>query len=285
MKRLLLAATTVFSVAWAAQPAVTHAASAPISFGLAPGNQKPPKYFFDYTVTPGQSLNDTVAVINPNNTPLTVKLSTSDAFTRLQGGGISFRDGSQQRAVGRWVHLQQTTATVAPKHVLFVGLSLTVPASAKPGEYEGTINATNTQAQTIISGKIGFKIHGTVRCIVLLRVAGKAKADLRVTRVAVVRANQQNYLGIGLLNAGTVFVLPATTTVTLAGASTVTLHPIISTILGGDATTIIVPLDQHLAPGTYRVRIQITYQAHLEAGGQFLTMQRTWYWMATVPAR
>jgi hypothetical protein len=105
-----------------------------------------------------------------------------------------------------------------------------------------------------------------------------------VTRVGVVRANRQNYLGIGLLNAGTIFVQPSTTTVTLAGARTVTLHPTISTILGGDATTIIVPLDQHMAPGTYRVSIQITYQARMDAGGQYQTLRRTWYRSAIVPA-
>src|SRR5262249_33436092 len=155
------------------------------------------------------SLNDTVAVINPNDSPLTVKLSTSDAFTLRQGAGIAFRDGRQQRAVGRWVHLQQTTVTVAPKHVLFVGLSLSIPASVKPGEYEGTVNATNTQAQTIVSGRTRINVHGTVRCVVLLRVAGHARADLRLTRFGVVRVNQQNYLGIGLLNAGTIFVQPS----------------------------------------------------------------------------
>src|SRR5690242_1495461 len=62
--------------------------SIPVNFNILPGAQhqgQPVKRAFTYTLARGQSLSDTLMIVNPSKTAsLTVKLSVSDAVTRPQ---------------------------------------------------------------------------------------------------------------------------------------------------------------------------------------------------------
>lgn len=293
MKRLafctamLLAALPVGPAAASALSRHSSAQGVPINFNIVPGNQQPPKRYFTYAVNPGQSLNDTLAVINPGKTPLTVKLGVSDVRTKPQGAGITFNNTSKQYTIGRWLSVANSTVTVAPNHVLFVGLRLAIPSSVRPGEYEGTINATNVQAQSITTGKTTIKIHGTIRCVVLLRVNGRASAGLRVAKTGVVQIGKQQVVGLTLQNTGTVTDRPTAAVITFYASGPrqpFTIRPTIDTIMGGDSTVVAFALKKALAPGAYRVTVQLTYLARLSPLAPAISLQSTWSGRLTVPS-
>ena len=78
----------------AATPPATAAPSGMPNFNILPGNQnagRPIKRYFSFTLAPGQSLSDSLAVVNPSRTnSLTVRLQVADGLTAAQGGGLSF---------------------------------------------------------------------------------------------------------------------------------------------------------------------------------------------------
>lgn len=293
MKRLafcaavLVAALPLWPAAASTLSRHSSAQGVPINFNIVPGNQQPPKRYFTYAMNPGQSLNDTLAVINPGTAPLTVKLGVSDVHTKPQGAGITFNLSSKQYTVGRWLRVDNSTVTVAPNHVLFVGLHLNIPSSVRPGEYEGTINATNTQAQTITTGKTTIKIHGTVRCVVMLRVNGRASAGLRIAKTGVVLIGKQQVVGLTLQNTGTVTDRPTAAVITFTPSGPhkpFTIRPSIDTIMGGDSTVVAFALTQALAPGAYSVTVQLTYLAQLSPLAPAISLQSTWNGHLTVPS-
>src|ERR671936_202741 len=107
-----------------------------------------------FAVAPGQSVNDVVAVFNPSRTaPLTVRWSASDARTPSQGAGIVVSDAGPQREIGTWIHIATQTVTVAPNHVTFVPIRLSIPSSVRPGEYQGAISAVDLHPATISQGR------------------------------------------------------------------------------------------------------------------------------------
>jgi hypothetical protein len=204
-------------------------------------------------------------IVNPSKTsPLTLRLSASDALTLPQGGGMTFNESSAQRTIGRWLHLGATTVTVPPYHILYIPISLHVPASTRPGEYEGAISATDMQSQPVSAAAMHLRIYLNRRCLVLLRVPGHASAGLQVLNAALIVQGHTPLLSFALHNNGTVTDYPVRVTATIGGRGRIyRLQSSAGEILGGDATTVLLPLTQPLTPGVYSVDIHIAYLAYL----------------------
>lgn len=262
--------------------------SAPINFTILPGHQtqgRPPQRTFLYTFAPGQSGADTVAVVNPSRTTaLTVRLSVSDALTAPWGGGINF-DTAKQRQIGRWLHLSSAMVTVAPYHIAFVPVTVNVPASVRPGEYAGVINATSVQAATIQSGHLHWHVYFNRQAMVWLRVTGRAAAGLSVRKVTLTGAPAHAVLGLTFQNTGTVIDYPIATLLTIRGRTrTSTMRLSLGTVLGGGATALMVALNQAAPTGRDQVRIQVTYMATPAPGAPARRLKTEWSGIVAVPS-
>jgi hypothetical protein len=241
--------------------------SAPINFNILPGNQqqgRPVTRSFSYTLARGASLHDTLLIVNPSKTtPLTVKLSVSDGLTRPAGGGLSFDDAGRQQRIGRWLRLAVSTVTVPPYHLSYVPLTLSLPPSVLPGEYEGAVNATDVRPEITTAGKMHLRVYMNRRCLVALRVPGHAVAGLRVDHAAVTPGGAHGVLSFTLRNTGTLFAYPTAITVSMGGTSAYTLRAVAGMLLGGDRTQLAYPLARALPAGAYSVRIDVDYRAAL----------------------
>ncbi|MCA1598160.1 MAG: hypothetical protein LC769_03920 [Chloroflexi bacterium] len=228
---------------------------------------------------------DKVAVVNTSRTsPLTVRLSISDGLTSPQGGGLAFNDTRTQRQIGRWVRLSVTTVTVPRYSITFVPMTVSLPSSVPPGQYEGAVNVTNVQATTISSGKAKFGVYLNRRCMVLLRVSGPPTVGLKVTHVGVARAAARTVLGLQLQNTGTVLDYPVATVLTVVGhGRTYTLHPGVGLVTGGTSTALAVPLDRAIAPGRYQVRVQLTYLVRPSPSESAQSYTLRWQGTVSVP--
>jgi hypothetical protein len=262
----------------------------PLSFAIAPGepiltHQRPQRYF-TYAVAPGQSVNDVVAVLNPSRTaPLTVRWSTSDARTPSQGAGIVVSDGGPQREIGTWIHITTQTVTVAPNHVTFVPLKVSIPSSVRPGEYQGAINAVDLHPATITQGHLHYRISIRRTLTVVLRVLGPASAGLQIVRARLVAPGKHAVLALTLKNTGTVIDHPSATLMTFTGPRTsYTQRPLIGAVTAGASTSVMFALDRTIPPATYRLSIQITYLAHLSNGAAAQPFRAQWTGTVSMPA-
>jgi hypothetical protein len=267
----------------------------PIGFSIVPGKPllaghvpaNAPRYF-TFLIAPGRAASDLVAVANPSTTTLTLQLSTSDAMTPPTGGGIAFNDSHRQRFVGQWLALSgPRTVTVPAGKIRIIPFTLKVPSSVRPGEYEGTINGTNTRAQIVHRGKRTLRIRGSVRCLVRLRVTGQAMLGLRITRTRAIRASNHTLFVVSLKNTGTVIdhaSAPLLTFTSTGGSHPITLRPQpIGDILGGDSTTLPYIIDPAIVPGSYHVSIQVAYQASPDTNGQPVVRQVSWSGTVSIP--
>ena len=266
----------------------TSNSTVPSNFTILPGCQlqsRVLKRFFTYTLAPGQALADSVMVVNPSKTsPLTVRLSVSDAVTQPQGGGITFNDVHRQHQIGRWMHISLATVTVAPYHIMCVPVTLHLPSTVRPGEYEGAVNAINARFTTLTSNQMSARVYVNRQVLVVVRVPGRASAGLRITRVGVAALDHHVVLSFVLKNTGTLIDYPVATVLTFARpARRYTLQTVVGTIIGGDSTVVPLALDRVVPAGTYRVSIQIIYQAKPAAEGSLRSLKTTWQGALPVP--
>jgi hypothetical protein len=290
---LYLCALAVALPLWsaaAAPPLSPLAGAEPLSFAIAPGKpiltHRPPQRYFTYAVAPGQSINDVVAVLNPSRTaPLTVRWSASDARTPSQGAGIVVSYAGPQREIGSWIHIATQTVTVAPNHVTFVPIKVSIPGSVRPGEYQGAISAVDLHPTTITQGHLHYRISIRRTLAVVLRVLGPASAGLQIVRARLVAPGTRAVLALTLKNTGTVIDHPIATLMTLTGPhTTYTQRPLIGALTAGAPTTVLLAIGRTIPPATYRLRMQITYLAHLSNGAAAQPFRAEWTGTVTVAA-
>ena len=132
---------------------------------------------FHYTVSPGGTLTDAIAVANQSDAPLNLGVYAADGFTTADGQLDLLRVDQKQRGVGAWAQASAQSITVAPGETAEVPFTLSVPKGTAPGDYAGGIVTTLTQpdqAQGItVDRRLGIRIS--------LRVGGELKPALAVT--------------------------------------------------------------------------------------------------------
>ena len=259
----------------------------PINFNILPGSQvqgQPVKRSFDFTVAPGQSLDNTLAVVNPSRTEaLTVRFNVADVVTPPQGGGMAYDDSG--RMLGRWLRLSVSRVTVQPYHITFVPVTLSVPNSTTPGEFEGAIGATNVQPETVTSGKYKFSLYLNRRCLVLVRVAGAATAGLRVTWVGIKHVGGRTLVAFQVRNTGTLIDYPLSTFATFAGATRVySLAFRFGMLVANAVTTLVYDISRAVPDGNYQLRIRINYVARTRIDAPLQNLVTEWTGWLGVPS-
>ncbi len=266
----------------------------PINFTIVPGkfivskHNGPVQRYFLYNVAPGQSVSDIAAIGNTSNTTLTVRLTTSDALTPPQGGGIAFNKGSNQRTIGRWlaVNAGNTSISIPSKSYALVGLTLRVPSSVVPGQYIGAINGINARIAKIKRGQHTFNISGVVSCLVFLRVQGRASAGLKIGTVAIGHLSGHTLLMMHLQNTGTLIDQPIVTLRFVGGGLTrpIVASAALSEILGMSATTEQLSIERFIhTAGTYQVHIDIANQVRLSETAPPTVTHLSWDGPLVVP--
>ncbi|MGD3109267.1 hypothetical protein [Streptomyces sp. YGL11-2] len=169
----------------AARPAAGPAATADRAAPAAPGWSAAPsgadRAYFYLEGAPGTAMTDRLAVGNPSDRAVTV---------RLRGDGA--RDGA-----GAWLLFGTAEVTVPPRTRATVPFTVTVPRDASPGDHPGTIVATGP-------GAPGARCRVPVR----LRVTGPALSALTVERVSVRRRGSAAVIRYTLVNRGNTVLRP-----------------------------------------------------------------------------
>lgn len=163
----------------------------PAPFAVQPSGPDGPgtRDYFVYSLTPGETFGDTVAVSNLGDRPINFVIYAADAFNvRDQGGFTAARDGEPSTDVGSWITLKAETYTVEPGQRIDVPFSITVPEDAEPGDHAGAILATDADLGSIStdSSDPSLRVRERVGARVYVRVEGPVSPAVRIDRLDVV---------------------------------------------------------------------------------------------------
>jgi hypothetical protein len=134
---------------------------------------------FAYTLAPGGTVTDAIAVVNRSPTTIKLRVYASDAFSTPAGGIDLLPADKKPVDVGSWTTLKTSTITLKPQQSTVVPFTLKVPANATPGDHSGgvvtsLVTAAGTGAVTL-DRRLGSRMY--------LRVTGALRPNLAVSDV------------------------------------------------------------------------------------------------------
>jgi hypothetical protein len=153
------------SVTWAAAPANT-----------AVGKDRA---HFIYSLAPGTSVTDAIAVVNRSETTIKLRVYASDAFSTASGGIDLLPADKKPTDVGSWITVENRLITLKSQQSAVVPFTLKIPATATPGDHSGgvvTSLVTGSGAGAVqLDRRLGSRIY--------LRVTGDLRPGLAVSNV------------------------------------------------------------------------------------------------------
>ncbi|GAA2974958.1 WxL protein peptidoglycan domain-containing protein [Actinokineospora diospyrosa] len=173
-------------------PAV--AAAQNVTWGVRPADsamgQNRPN--FAYSVAPGAELADALLVSNHEQRALTFAVYAADAFT-TSSGQLDLRPaGETSTDAGAWVRFDAPTITVQAGQTVAVPFTVSVPASATPGDHSGGV-VTSLRVESgsgvTVDRRLGARMH--------LRVAGTLTPKAEVQGLQVEYDGTPNPVGKG----------------------------------------------------------------------------------------
>lgn len=135
--------------------------------------------WFVYTLSPGESITDTVIINNHSDKPMNVAVESLDAANTTGGGFTLVKDMAANRDLGRWIGISSQVVRIAPNQSAEVGFKLTVPSDASVGQHSGAISVYEQVGTTL--GQVGLKIRMGAR--VYVTVPGKVNRKLTFSKV------------------------------------------------------------------------------------------------------
>ncbi|MEU6395376.1 DUF916 domain-containing protein [Streptomyces cinnamoneus] len=226
-----------------------------------------PRAAFELPTQPGTTLTDRAVVTNTTTAQLTFRLYVADAHNTERDGGLAVRGIEEiQRGVGAWGKPEQETITVPARSAVTVGITLTVPRDASPGDHVGALVAVDTRVQPADGSHLG--VQRGVGARIYLRVEGPQQPGLAVEDVRfTARSPQIPWTG----------TRDSTVAYTLHNTGNVKLAPEVSLrvggmVVGGPGERRLANVPAELLPGQ-KVRLTETWAGAPFAGwGQVTVM-------------
>ena len=129
----------------------------------------------------GASVEEHVLLTNSSTVAREFRVYGADGFNTAAGGYDLFPAAQPPTDVGSWVSVATPTVTVAPLATAVVALTVSVPATATPGDHPGGLVVSPVQAQVTEAGVV---VDTRVAVRLNVRVAGELTPALDVRSVA-----------------------------------------------------------------------------------------------------
>jgi hypothetical protein len=168
--RAAMAAVAAIVVAWGLLPAVSRAATPPITVSVHQASGRPLSYF-DLTAGPGHlAAAGSLEVANRGDQPVTVDLDPLDAVTISTLGSAYQPRGTKVHGSGRWTVLGTRQVTIAPHGSATVPVHTRTPATVSPGDYLSGIGVEATDQQPSTRTRSKLQIASVERYAIGLEV-------------------------------------------------------------------------------------------------------------------
>ncbi|MGO1182415.1 MAG: WxL protein peptidoglycan domain-containing protein [Micrococcaceae bacterium] len=150
-----------------------------VSWGIGPvdNDHGEGRSSFSYQVDPGDTIEDTVRVINYGTRPLELQVYGADGLTTSTGNFDLQPADHESTAVGLWLSTPESAVTVAAGESEDIDFSLTIPEDAGPGDHLGGIITSQRSG----SGTVALDQRLASRIVV--SVSGDINATTTVTDI------------------------------------------------------------------------------------------------------
>lgn len=156
-----------------------------------PGTSNRPD--LSYTADPGSTIQDAVTVFNLGTEQLTFRVYATDGRNADDGSFALLGGDETPTDVGSWFTFAQDNVTVAPGMATTIPVTITIPASADPGDHIGAVLASSKALSTdgkgaavVLDRRTGTRIY--------LRVNGAIRPELAVEKLNVEYHSKANPL-------------------------------------------------------------------------------------------
>lgn len=175
---VLAVALAVPSPAWAAERDVPSVSVRPADTRTSDAKGQ----WFRVLAKPGQKVSFQARIVNPAKVPQVVTLYLRD-LSFSTDGTPAVNDGTQ-KDVGSWGGADQPRVTIPPGQTVVVGLALTAPAEAEPGDHVGVVvvEAQPSGGSVKVVKRVATRLYAIV--------PGSAPAQLSIDRLVSTRPRQ-----------------------------------------------------------------------------------------------
>ena len=202
-----------------ASAVVAAASPAPAGVPLVSLTQSFPHGYVETTLAPGQAFTTTLDVADSGSAAATFLVTAVDGYTSPASGVVygnrarALRDGpagNGEYGAGSWIALSASQLSLSPGQSAPLQLTVTVPASASPGDWVGGVTVENPQATSNgASSGPQLAITEASEMAVVVHVPGPTNAGvLELGQPSIVVEGVQQFLDIPLKYTGDVLVKP-----------------------------------------------------------------------------
>ncbi len=160
------------------------------SMGILPAHPDPSiplsSSWFLYEVDPGATIEDAVQISNPGDKSTKLKLEGLDAGMNDDGGFGLASSSEENEDIGKWITLESSEISLAPKEKKIVKFTVNVPLDADVGDHIGGLavyKMSDVADETVkaggasvgISTRVGARIYLTVKGDIVRKLILKSK--------------------------------------------------------------------------------------------------------------
>ena len=237
-------------------PGAALATGTPIKLALQPIGQT--GSFFDLTLRPGEARALSVEISNAGTAAIAARTYASDVYTIVNGGfGARLRD-EPQAGVSRWLDYPTNVLDLSVGEAVRRTFRVAVPKDAGPGEYITSLVLENDDPIRD-GGAIALDQIVRQAVAVVITVPGKRSPALAIGGATHLVVAGRSVVAVAVENPGNVRLKPVATFIlrNAAGVQVSQVTVPMDTFYAHTGTSIEVPLDALLVPGTYSVRLSL----------------------------
>ncbi|MFC1810005.1 hypothetical protein ACFLZH_00740 [Patescibacteria group bacterium] len=94
---------------------------------------------FEYTVSPGETVEDSITLTNNENSPKFLKAYLNDTYILARNQTKQYTDEAQPRGIINWTTILEDPTQVNPGEEFTFNFIIRIPKGAEPGTYSGAI--------------------------------------------------------------------------------------------------------------------------------------------------
>jgi len=223
-----------------------------------PANNRSQSIFIK-EIKPGAIANDSVDVINNDDTEKTILVYATDSAKSSGGAFACAQAVDAKTGVGSWIALEQTTVTVAAHSTVKVPFTITSPANAEPGELDGCI-VLQEQKEATQQGGIALSFRTAIR--VATFTPGNIIKNIDTLGIDVRQANESVTLSPSVKNTGNVSLdTKVTTAIKSLFGTTIASKDNTFPTLRDQVTQWNIAMDKPFWGGLYSASYAISYDA------------------------
>ena len=240
-------------------PLTTYAQSG--SIGGRPANPDPSntrtQSIFVKTIQPGASIEDAVEVINNTGVKKSVMVYATDSIVSSGGAFACAQAADEQKNVGQWIKLSQSTIDIDANGTAKVPFSITTPSNAEPGEQNGCIIIQEQKESNFQSG-VSLSFRTAIRVAIL--IPGDIKKEITPNGLSIDEKTNKIIVIPSVKNTGNVSVdADITTTIKSVFSTVQSTQTSTYPVLRGEASEWNFEMNKPFWGGLYTASFTVAY--------------------------